>query len=291
VATNVGEGTLNEGCGADFVQKAREPPRGWPRGAACGVSIDGDADRAVYFEPRAGGPVALYDGDRIAALAAAELMPLARRVPGLEGCSVGVVQTAYANGESSRYLRGALGCEVRLAKTGVKHLHAAAHEFDVGVYFEANGHGTVLFSARALAAARAAGGEEARALLAFARLVNQSVGDALSVVLLVEAVLRRRGWGMAEWAAMYADLPSRQVKVAVADRSRVATAREETRVVRPEGMQGRIDAAVARYPRARAFVRPSGTEDVVRVYAEAAADADAEALAAEVVGVVEELLA
>lgn len=28
-------------------------------------------------------------------------------------------------------------------KTGVKHLHHAAQEFDIGVYFEANGHGTV----------------------------------------------------------------------------------------------------------------------------------------------------
>jgi hypothetical protein len=35
---------------------------------------------------------------------------------------------------------------VVFTKTGVKHLHHAAEEFDVGVYFEANGHGTVLFS-------------------------------------------------------------------------------------------------------------------------------------------------
>ena len=28
--------------------------------------------------------------------------------------------------------------------TGVKHLHHKAKEFDIGVYFEANGHGTVL---------------------------------------------------------------------------------------------------------------------------------------------------
>lgn len=32
---------------------------------------------------------------------------------------------------------------VRCTKTGVKHLHHVAQEFDVGVYFEANGHGTV----------------------------------------------------------------------------------------------------------------------------------------------------
>jgi phosphoacetylglucosamine mutase len=34
--------------------------------------------------------------------------------------------------------------------TGVKHLHHAAEEFDVGVYFEANGHGTILFSNKAI---------------------------------------------------------------------------------------------------------------------------------------------
>jgi hypothetical protein len=27
--------------------------------------------------------------------------------------------------------------------TGVKHLHHEAQKFDIGVYFEANGHGTV----------------------------------------------------------------------------------------------------------------------------------------------------
>jgi phosphoacetylglucosamine mutase len=29
---------------------------------------------------------------------------------------------------------------------GVKYLHEAAHDADVGIYFESNGHGTVLFS-------------------------------------------------------------------------------------------------------------------------------------------------
>ena len=33
--------------------------------------------------------------------------------------------------------------------TGVKHLHHAALAFDVGVYFEANGHGTVVFAQEA----------------------------------------------------------------------------------------------------------------------------------------------
>lgn len=61
------------------------------------------------------------------------------------------MQTAYANGTSTTYLTNTLGVAVGCTPTGVKYLHHAAVEFDVGVYFEANGHGTVLFSSRLLA--------------------------------------------------------------------------------------------------------------------------------------------
>jgi phosphoacetylglucosamine mutase len=54
--------------------------------------------------------------------------------------------------------------------------------------------------------------EAASKLLALADMVNQAVGDALSGLLLVEAALARRAWGLREWAALYADLPSRQLK-------------------------------------------------------------------------------
>ena len=41
------------------------------------------------------------------------------------------------------------GVPLVCTSTGVKHLHHRAAMFDIGVYFEANGHGTVLFSAGA----------------------------------------------------------------------------------------------------------------------------------------------
>ena len=77
------------------------------------------------------------------------------------------MQTAYANGASTTYLAG-LGLAVVRTPTGVKHLHAAAGAFDVGIYFEANGHGTVLFGQRLvqrLHEARALGVPEASPLL------------------------------------------------------------------------------------------------------------------------------
>lgn len=38
------------------------------------------------------------------------------------------------------------GIEAPCVKTGVKFLHPKALEYDIGIYFEANGHGTVVFS-------------------------------------------------------------------------------------------------------------------------------------------------
>jgi hypothetical protein len=52
-------------------------------------------------------------------------------------------------------------------------------------------------------------------LRALAEVINQAVGDALSDMLLVEAVLTCQGKTLAEWDSDYTDLPSRQEKVKV----------------------------------------------------------------------------
>ena len=308
---------LNDGCGAEHCQKGRTPPLGFTgpaeaggAGARC-ASLDGDADRLVYHYWDARGNWRLLDGDKIAALAGmfvqAQLAALGLVVSGEGGghhghgaaggagsggspttVSVGVVQTAYANGASTAYISGTLGLPVPLAKTGVKYVHHAAAGYDVGVYFEANGHGTVLLSAPFLARLSAMGslppaGEAARKrLLGASRLINQAIGDALSDAMFVEAALTLAGLDVQGWDALYTDLPSRQCKLGVASRALLTTTEDETRLLSPTRLQDAIDALVAAVPSGRAFVRPSGTEDVVRVYAEAATQATADELAWQV---------
>ena len=146
----LGSVPVNERCGAEYVQKQRVPPRGVDPHSDAGkllCSFDGDADRIVFHAFLEGGSSSwvLFDGDKIAVLFAAFFLRELRQAKLADRLKVGVVQTAYANGASSRYLREN-GVEVVVAKTGVKHLHPRAKEFDIGIYFEANGHGTVLFS-------------------------------------------------------------------------------------------------------------------------------------------------
>ena len=108
-----------------------------------------------------------------------------------------------------------------------------------------------------------------RAYSKFARGQCQAVGDALADLLLVEAVLCLQQKSITAWGALYDELPSRQLKQRVASRALLEPNATETRLVAPAALQAKIDALAASHKSGRAFVRPSGTEDVVRVYAEA----------------------
>ncbi|CAM9385398.1 unnamed protein product [Scytosiphon promiscuus] len=300
VRNRVGQGQLNEGCGAEWAQKKGVPPSGVSATEDKGkrlCSFDGDADRLVYHFFDDTGKWVLLDGDKIAALCAAFIHEELAKLGLDKEFSMSVVQTAYANGGSTQYLK-AQGVPVAMAKTGVKFVHHEAEKYDVGVYFEANGHGTVLFKDKVLArltemqktsTGDASIEQSVRRLLSSATLINQAVGDALSDLLFCEAVLRLKGWGCKDWAALYADLPSRQAKTAVADRSIITCSPDETSTLLPSGLQTTLDEAMASTPNGRCFVRPSGTEDVVRIYAEAATREDADDLCLKAMQAVHDL--
>ncbi|EAA04228.3 AGAP007215-PA [Anopheles gambiae str. PEST] len=290
-------GKINFKCGADFVKTNHRVPEGLPEEAALAsgrcCSVDGDADRVVYYFTDKEGTFRLLDGDRIATLLAGYLKDL------IEQCGVqlemGLVQTAYANGASTDYIVNRMKIPVSCTRTGVKHLHHKALEYDVGVYFEANGHGTIIYSEKAKQAIRAASQDESRTeeqrktaarLLQIIDLTNETVGDAISDMLLVESVLHAKGWNLDDWLASYTDLPNVLEKVYLADRNVIAVTDADRVVVAPAGLQDSINEIVAKFPKGRSFVRPSGTEDIVRVYAEADTRANAVQLAFEVANLV-----
>lgn len=209
---------LNDEVGAEHVQKKQLPPCGVSAATACAcASVDGDADRLVYFYFEPDGSMVLLDGDKIAALFA---VFLAGCLHGVRAVTVSVVQTAYANGASSKFLESR-GVQVHCVPTGVKHLHHKALDADVGVYFEANGHGSVLVrdaALRAIQQAADSGNQEAARAIAFLDIINKYAGDAFADMLAVEAVLKCSNITMRAWSAYYNDFPSRQSKVVVPDR-------------------------------------------------------------------------
>lgn len=286
---------LNLDCGADFVKtKQRAPPNVKPAADTRYCSLDGDADRLIYYmaDPEAG--FFMLDGDRISSLNASFIGDLVRSAGLEDDIRIGVVQTAYANGASTTYIEKNLQLPVVFTPTGVKHLHHAACQFDIGVYFEANGHGTVVFSQEALRVFREkepqspAQKDALETLAAVGDLINQTVGDAISDMLMVEVILAHKGWSLQDWATTYTDLPNRLVRVEVANKDIFEATDAERRLSHPPGAQDEIDQCVRKYTTARSFARASGTENACRVYAEAATRHEADELANKVANIIKQ---
>ena len=126
VATNIDDAAaLNSNCGADYVKTGQRLPPAMtdilkPGQRAC--SLDGDADRVVFYyltsgshhsvapgdQVRTEGKFRLLDGDKIATLAAGFIGDLVKQAGLSERLKIGVIQTAYANGSSTAYLKNAV---------------------------------------------------------------------------------------------------------------------------------------------------------------------------------------
>ncbi|GJT36125.1 phosphoacetylglucosamine mutase [Tanacetum coccineum] len=139
------------------------------------ASLDGDADRFVYFTVISNGnnKINLVDGDKILSLFAL-------------------------------FIKDQLSILID----------------DKDEYQPRVGHGTILFSDHFLNWLEGRKSTEkglekknaAKRLWVVTKLINQVVGDALSWLLLVEAILQHMGWPVDKWNELYHDLPSRQFK-------------------------------------------------------------------------------
>lgn len=288
---NTGDGTLNKLCGADYVKTTKLAPTGANDYDKRYASLDGDADRVVYFYLEEGNRLNLLDGDKILAIFALYLKDELKSVHLEQDLSLGVVQTPYANGASTDYLKNVLGLNVEFADTGVKNLHKQAIKYDLGIYFEANGHGTIWISDKARGMIGNTDDAKYLNLNRLFMIINNYTGDAISDILVVETILRHYGWNAEQWYQLYEDRPSSLIKVEIPDKSMLKTTNYGQTCAQPEGLQTAIDEIVSGYGLgARSFVRPSGTENVVRVYAEAITQELSDKLAIEIGNKVKEVL-
>ena len=149
----------------------------------------------------------------------------------LQGPVVGTLMTNYGF-ERALEARGIGGIR---AKVGARHVHQALLEHDGVLGGEASGH-----------------------LLCLDR---SSTGDGIVSALQVLEVLQRRGISLEEALRGLDKVPQKTVNVRYGNGARPAEA--------PEVQQALAGAQAAVQGRGRAFLRPSGTEPVVRVTVEA----------------------
>lgn len=233
--------------------------------------------------------VKIIDGDHLTCLFSLALKFLISKLSEtlqekfMQEIKIGIVCTAYSNGAFMNYVRDILHFEIAMAKTGVKYLHRKAHEYDLSIYFESNGHGTLTFKESVKSkieklnsfSMSSKDSQTLEFINIFISMFNKTVGDSLSAMICTESALKLLDMTVDDLYEIYKELASINVKVKVGNKHAFKTNEDETRLTEPIIIQSAIDEIVQKYKGSRCFVRPSGTEDIVRIYAESTTESEA----------------
>jgi phosphoacetylglucosamine mutase len=245
--TNVSEySQLNYKCGSDFIQKYGDA-------SFClmdhvlHASLDGDADRIICYY-NVNDSFYLLDGDYISALFAYYFYKCINTT----GLRVGVIHTNYANSNFISYIHS-LGFHTKCSATGVKHLYRAAKEYDIGIFFESNGHGSVLF-------------KNPHIDPDLSSILNPFIGDGITDLFAILYVLQELDISPKQWYGLFEKLPAQTYKMVVKNKDIFKTNQDQSRLISPLDLQFQLDDIMK--SGCRVFIRPSGTEDIVRLHIE-----------------------
>lgn len=262
-------GVLNKDCGADFVKTKKARPKIKNGTFPIVASFDGDVDRLMFFDNN----MTLFDGDAQAAYIVQYIKGLidAEEIQ----CDIGVVLSFYSNMGAVEYLQK--NFKVIFAQTGVKNFVREARNFDVGVYFEPNGHGSVHFSKAFIERVDAIKKDE-NPLKILTEMFDPCVGDALANFLVFKAITNTF-----DDFIKYKENFIRLLTVKINDKNRIKV--DQNNIVLEPDIQKEIDQVVMSF-KGRGFVRPSGTEDLVRIFAECSQEAQCDKLALNIAQIV-----
>jgi phosphoacetylglucosamine mutase len=242
---------LNYLCGSDFVLTTNHLPTNTTYFNGLIACFDGDADRIIFIN-KYNNNFSILDGDYISALICLYLTQI--------NCefNICIVHTAYSNNAFIDYIKSInKNIIFRCTPTGVKHLHAEAKKYDIGIYFETNGHGTVLATNNVLSK------------FPILKLFNQLVGDSVANLLAIMTILDSVNCTINQWSNLFIKYPNILSIINVKDRSIFVVDEKETTLIEPKFIQTNIDQILNSFDiKCRAFVRPSGTEDLLRLYVE-----------------------
>ena len=225
---------LNHECGAEFVQRNRLEPmelvQSMPGKVAC---LDGDGSRLLYLKRNNSRTPVIIEGDKQVALIMQYIKGLVERLDIEESISLFVAVTEYANPSALRFFK-----KHKIACSTINNLREATNEakkHTIGATSHANG--SCAFHVRSDDLNKALQGKEqhpaSRKLKALLKITNPFGSDAIANLLIVEAVLKDKGIGVAQLAGLYRDHPSQRFKAPVDDRRSFKTDYAGTRLVEP----------------------------------------------------------
>lgn len=258
------EGQVNHLCGSDHVCSAGAPPPSFPAEGRVGASFDGDADRLVIYRTD-GKSFELINGDKAAGLCGLFIKScLAHFFDSSFACAV--VTTNYSDTATRDFIQS-LGLKWVVCPVGFKHLEAAAHSLSVAILFESNGHFKFKVSREFYAHVKEQLSESQRQLLEFLSLNKHA--DAVLNLMAFTSIKEELGMTWADVSRLFSFKEASNYKLKVGNRYALVADEVTGVVATPADVQQFMEnLCIASKTGLRIYIRPSGTEDVLRVLVE-----------------------
>lgn len=247
---------LNNDCGSDYVISNNQTPN-YFKNNYLGCSLDGDADRFIFYY--VDNKLNLLDGDYISLL---YLLFIKNKIINKykNKFSIGYVHTPYTNKAVIEWVKKLdNNINIICTATGVKNLHHEALKYDISVYFESNGHGTILINNKEL--------NNEKNIKKLNIINNSVVGDGISGIFCILYFLKELNLNYKEWFNLIKKNSNILYKKNVPDKSIYNTNNVGDRLIEPKETQKKLDELMKKY-NCYTFIRPSGTENVLRIYIE-----------------------
>jgi phosphoacetylglucosamine mutase len=251
-------------------------------------SFDGDADRIVFyhFEPTDKTKtditdlnIRLMNGDHISALLlkfvtdsllkSKHLSHISEEEEEKKLIRIGVIHTPYSNGGFMQYVdtlsaaiqnqTDRISIRRQSVPIGVKNLIRAAESYDIAIYFESNGHGSIVVKNH----------YNIPELKALKNLFNQVIGDGIMNMIGVRYILRELNMNPGDFYSIFEKRVSAMEKIKFPDSIRNRFRMESIDLVEPRELVLKFEALEEKYEGSRVYIRPSGTEPILRAYIEA----------------------
>lgn len=240
---------LNHHCGSDYYINNKNNYLKLSNGLY--ASLDGDADRSIFFEIQNNNMTKLYDGDTLSLIYVYYLINYCH----IEEKDICVVYTSYSNTGFIEHIKlNYPNIMLKCSKTGVKNCEdIARNNRKIGIYFENNGHGTVLNN----------GSLDLKLL----NYINPVVGDGVINILLILILLNhmKKKFENFDYTKYY--LSNFQI-CNIENIEEFENDENETILLKPIIIVNEINKIEKKYNLKRIFIRKSKTENVLRVLIE-----------------------
>jgi phosphoacetylglucosamine mutase len=241
---------LNYECGTDYFINNKNNLLNIDNGIY--GSIDGDADRSIFFNVKNNKIINLFDGDTLSIIYLHYLIHYCK----LTNKDIVVVYTSYSNSGFIDFInKNYLGVILKCSKTGVKNCEKhAKSNCKVGIYFENNGHGTVL--------------NNGFLNLKLLNFINPIVGDGVINIFLILILLNVMNLDFDDFNYEKYKLSNYKIKLNKINGNNFINDENETGLLKPDYIVNKINELKITYNLKRIFIRKSGTENVLRILIE-----------------------